>query len=251
MLKPVLTGSPVEVTIVGDVGEEVAKRAVAATFGALPPWCRPLPPCRTARARSAIFRGFAAAAGDGIPSTGPLTRPPRILAWPLYVAVPERRRGYTHIHLLRSILETRLLQAGEGRDGQGLCPRRIARHRPTMLTRACSPSLSKRLRPSFDLSLEATLAVAGELAGGAISQAGPSTPPERRCSPGPMRRSAGNESWATAVAYTGKGAGKRLRELTGLRERPRRHHPRRGPPSRRHLAQSPTPLVARALPAPR
>jgi zinc protease len=54
ILKPALTRSPIEVTVVGDISEEDARRAVATTFGALPR--RPaLPPLRKAPARSAIF----------------------------------------------------------------------------------------------------------------------------------------------------------------------------------------------------
>ncbi len=107
MLKPVLTGSPIEVTIVGDIGEEDAKRAVAATFGALPP----RPALAPAPDGPGPFRHFP----DPLPA--PVTetheasadKAAAILAWPLWVASPERRREEYAVQLLRSIFETRLM----------------------------------------------------------------------------------------------------------------------------------------------
>lgn len=105
LLKPALVGSPVEVTIVGDLDEADAIAAVASTFGALPP--RAVPP----------------AAGDGAALTrfpaelpreiiayhqGPAEKAGAVVMWPLYVAVPERRKEEYSLSLLAGIFKERL-----------------------------------------------------------------------------------------------------------------------------------------------
>lgn len=245
MLKPALTRSPVEVTIVGDITEDAAKRAVAETFGALPP--RPvLPPLPAGRGP---FRYFPEQLPPPVTDThrGPADKAAAVLAWPLYVATPERRREEYAIHLMRSIFETRLLRQVRVVMGKvyapsvGLATPDDADQGVLSVTLEAAP---EDIRPL----VEATLAVAGELAGGSISQE------ELDAARTPVVASAGqaqrnNGAWASIIAYAGTDPAA-LRELTGLRadlEALTVEDIRRAAAA--WLA--PKPMLARALPAPR
>ena len=89
LLKPALTQAPLEVTIVGDVDETVATELVGATFGALPP--------RTDTPRKRGDTQFLRFPAGELPTVhvtheGPETEAYVGVVWPVYVAVPERRR---------------------------------------------------------------------------------------------------------------------------------------------------------------
>ena len=245
MLKPVLTRSPVEVTIVGDIGEEEAIRTVAATFGALPR--RPaLPP---PPAGPGPFRYFPERLPAPVTEThkGPADKAAAVLAWPLYVAVPERRREEYSLHLLRSILETRLLRQVRVVMGKVYAPA-VAMSTPDD---ADQGALSVGLEASpEDLAplIEAAIAVAGELAGGRISQE------ELDAARTPVLATADqalrdNGSWAAALTYAGLKP-VAMRELTDLRadlEALTLDDVRRAAAT----WLKPRPMVARALPAAR
>lgn len=245
MLKPTLTRSPVEVTIVGDISEEAARGAVAATFGALPR--RPaLPP---PPAGSGPFRYFPERLPPPVTEMhkGPADKAAAVLAWPLYVATPERRREEYSLHLLRSILETRLLRQARVVMGKVYAPV-VAMNTPDDADQgALSVALEASPQDIGPLA-EAALAVAGELAGGKISQE------ELDAARTPVLASADqalrdNGSWASAIAYAALDP-PAMRELTGLRsdlEAVTIEDVRRAAAT----WLTPRPMVARALPASR
>jgi zinc protease len=212
MLKPILTRSPVEVTIVGDISEENARSAVAATFGALPrrPALPPLP------AGPGPFRYFPERLPPPVTETheGPADKAAAVLAWPLYVATPERRREEYSLLLLRSILETRLLRQVRVVLGKVYAPS-VAMSSPDDADQGMISVALEGSPQDIGLLTEAALGVADELAKGRISQE------EVDAARTPLLASADqaqreNAAWASAIAYAATDP-PALRELTGLR----------------------------------
>jgi zinc protease len=245
MLKPALTRSPVEVTIVGDVDEEVAKRAVAATFGALPP--RPeLPPLPEGKGP---FRYFPERLPPPVTEThrGPADKAAAILAWPLYVASPERRQEEYAIHLLRSIFETRLLRQVRVVMGKVYAPS-VGVATPDDADQGIFTVVLEAAPDEIRPLAEAARSIAGDLAKGEISQA------ELDAARTPLLASADqslndNGAWATMIAHAGADRAA-LRELTGFRadlEALTIDDVRRAAAT----WLTPAPMLARALPAPR
>jgi zinc protease len=119
LLKPAVTQSPLEVTIVGDVDEETATSLVAATLGALPArkaratarpdtWFlrfpdHPMPPIRV------THEGHADKALVGV-------------FWPLYVATPERRREEMAILLMSHVMSDELRRRVRQELGKSYAP---------------------------------------------------------------------------------------------------------------------------------
>jgi zinc protease len=212
MLKPALTRSPIEVTIVGDITEDVAIRTVAATFGALPP--RPeLPPLAEGKGP---FRYFPERLPPPVTEThrGPADKAAAVLAWPLYVASPERRREEYAIHLLRSIFETRLLRQVRVVMGKVYAPS-VGLATPDDADQGILTVVLEAAPDEIRPLAEAARGVAGDLAKGSISQA------ELDAARTPMLASADqalseNGPWATMIAHAGANRAV-LRELTGLR----------------------------------
>jgi zinc protease len=212
MLKPALTRSPVEVTIVGDLTEETAKRAVAATFGALPAR-PPLPPLPQGEGP---FRYFPERLPPPVTEThrGPADKAAAILAWPLWVASPERRREEYSVHLLRSILETRLLRRVRVAMGKVYAPS-VGLAIPDDADQGILTVVLEAAPDDIRPLVEAARGVAGELAGGAISQE------ELDAARTPLLASADqalgeNGAWASMIAHSGNDRSA-LRELTELR----------------------------------
>jgi zinc protease len=212
MLKPALTRSPVEVTIVGDVAEDVAMRGVAATFGALPPR-PPLPPVPAGKGP---FRYFPERLPPPVTEThrGPADKAAAVLAWPLYVASPERRREEYAIHLLRSIYETRLLRQVRVVMGKVYAPS-VGIATPDDADQGILTVTLEAAPDEIGPLVQAARKVAAELAGGAIS------PDELDAARTPLMASADqaqreNAPWASLIAHAGADR-TALRELTGLR----------------------------------
>ncbi|HLL31104.1 MAG TPA: insulinase family protein [Allosphingosinicella sp.] len=212
MLKPALTRSPVEVTVVGDITEDAARNAVAATFGALPR--RPALPALPAG--PGPFRHFPERLPPPVTEThrGPADKAAAVLAWPLFVASPQRRQEEYALHMLRSIFETRLLRQVRVVMGKVYAPS-VAMASPDhadqgMLSVALEAAPGE-MRPL----VEATLAVAGDLAKGAIGQ------DELDAARTPVIASGDqalrdNGAWASMIAHAGTDRAA-LRELTALR----------------------------------
>jgi zinc protease len=115
LLKPALMQSPVEVTIVGDLAEADAIDAVAGTFGALPT----RPPLPAAGSGNALRR-FPAELPREIDAAhqGPPEKAAAIVMWPLYVALPERRKEEHALSLLAGIFRERLFHEARVRLGK-------------------------------------------------------------------------------------------------------------------------------------
>jgi zinc protease len=212
MLKPVLTRSPIEVTVVGDVTQDMAVRAVAATFAALPrrPALAPLPEGK------GPFRYFPERLPPPVSEThgGPADKAAAVLAWPLWVAGPERRKEEYAVHVLRSILETRLLRQVRVVMGKVYSPS-VGLATPDDADQGILAVALEAAPDEIRPLVEAARRVAGELAGGAISQE------EFDAARTPMLASADqakrdNAAWALIVALAG-GDRTVVRELTGLR----------------------------------
>ncbi|HEX8063835.1 MAG TPA: insulinase family protein [Allosphingosinicella sp.] len=212
MLKPVLTRSPIEVTIVGDVTEDVAKRAMAATFGALPR--RPeLPP---PPAGKGPFRYFPERLPPPVTEAhrGPADKAATVLAWPLYVASPERRREEYAIHMLRSIFETRLLRQVRVVMGKVYSPT-VGLATPDDADQGILTVVLEAAPDEIGSLAGAARGVAADLAKGAISQQ------ELDAARTPVLATADqalsdNGAWASMIALAGEDRAA-LRELTGLR----------------------------------
>ena len=105
LLKPVLTTAPLEVTVVGDVEEARAIEAVAATLGALPRRDGPAAPS----VRPPFIRFPAQlpeeirVVHEGAPEKALVG-----VVWPLYVAVPQRRREEYALQLLEGVFQDAL-----------------------------------------------------------------------------------------------------------------------------------------------
>jgi zinc protease len=115
VLGPVLTRSPLEVNIAGDVDEDEVYPLVAATFGALPPRRSPLPDSSDAwfmRYPPSPAPPTLRVEHDGAPE-----KAVALAAWPLWVARPERRREEYAVTLAAEVLNDRLRQ--QLRDTQG------------------------------------------------------------------------------------------------------------------------------------
>ena len=119
LLKPALTEAPLEVTVVGDVDETVATELVGATFGALPP-----------RAEAPRERGdtqfLRFPAGDlptvHVTHEGPDTEAYVGVVWPVYVAVPERRREEIALTLLTNVFDNELRHRVRQELGKSYAP---------------------------------------------------------------------------------------------------------------------------------
>lgn len=114
LLKPVVTTSPLEVTLVGDVDEKTAVELVGQTLGALPARSvGPAPPPYLGyqtypRSLEAPIRVTHAGGGD----LGAVS-----LMWPLFVAGAERRREEYALELVSAVLDDALRHAV--REGLG------------------------------------------------------------------------------------------------------------------------------------
>jgi zinc protease len=119
VLKPLLTTTPLELTIAGDVDEASAIQAVAVTFGALPP--RSAAPPKREQPRFMRYP-------DGPVATirtehdGPANKAAAALIWPLYVSTPERRREEYALKLLAAVFDTALRQRVREELGKTYAP---------------------------------------------------------------------------------------------------------------------------------
>lgn len=166
LLRPVLTGAPIEVTIVGDVSGAEAIRAVAETFGALPPR-RPLAPV----AGEGPFRRFPARLPPPVQVTheGPAEKAAAILVWPLYVATPERRSEEYAISLVAQIFQTRLLQRARVTMGKTYSPT-VGSAMPDAADEGFLAAAVEATPADIDALVGAARAIAAELVAGKISQ---------------------------------------------------------------------------------
>ena len=166
LMRPVLTGAPVEVTIVGDLSESDAISAVATTFGALPPR-RPLAPI----AGEGPFRRFPTRLPPAVRASheGPAEKAAAILVWPLYVATPERRSEEYAITLVAQIFQSRLLQRARVTMGKTYSPT-VSSAMPDDADEGFLAAALEATPGDIDELVGAARAIASELVAGKISQ---------------------------------------------------------------------------------
>jgi zinc protease len=208
ILKPSLTGAPLEVTIVGDIAEKDAIKIASQTFGALPP-----------------RRGFAPA-GAGpfrrFPETlpretigyhqGPQEKAAALVLWPLYTATPARRAEEYALRLLSEVFETRLLQKVRGEMGMVYSPT-VANPMPDDADQGYMAARLETAPKDLDAVVAAARAIARELVAGRITQeevdrAREPLIAERR------QLQAENAAWAGTISAAARHP-EAMRELTG------------------------------------
>ena len=112
LLRPALTSSPIEITVVGDISEERVVAALSKTFGALPPRAK------TERRRGDTwFLRYPTKAPGTIRTTydSPSDKAVVELVWPLYVAEPKRRREEYALMVLSQIMDDAIRHKEIGR----------------------------------------------------------------------------------------------------------------------------------------
>ena len=145
---------------------------------------------------------------------GPADKAAAVLAWPLWVASPERRREEYSVHLLRSILETRLLRQVRVTMGKVYAPS-VGLATPDDADQGILTIVLEAAPDDIRALVDAARRVAGDLAKGAISQE------ELDAARTPLLASADqsqreNSAWASIIAHAGADRAA-LRELTGFR----------------------------------
>jgi zinc protease len=197
LLKPILTGAPAEVTIVGDISEAEARVATAKTFGALPP--RPPMP---RPAGDGPFRRFPAQLPPPILvyHEGPADKAAAILMWPLYVARPERRMEEYALSLTTSVFRARLFQKVRVEMGKVYDPD-VGDPMPDFADQGFLSVTLAATPADLDSLVAATRKIAADLAGGSITQA--EIDRERRLLVAArLDERQRNAPWANAIAAT-------------------------------------------------
>jgi zinc protease len=209
ILKPALTGAPVEVTIVGDIAEKDAVKIAAETFGALPQragFAAPTGP--------GPFRRFP----DSLPREtvgyhqGPAEKAAALVLWPLYTAVPERRSEEYALRLLSQVFETRLLQKVRGEMGMVYSPN-VENPMPDFADQGYMAAQLETAPKDLSAVVAAARAIAAELVAGRITQeeidrAREPLIAERR------QLQAENSAWAGTISAAARHP-EAMRELTG------------------------------------
>jgi zinc protease len=119
LLGPPLKNDALEVTIVGDIGEDAVVAAVARTLGALPPRAR-----RDRALPDAPRVHFPPVAPPPIHVTheGPADKASVLMVWPLFVWEPSRLREQRTIELLGDVLQDELIQTVRRKLGKTYSP---------------------------------------------------------------------------------------------------------------------------------
>ena len=208
VLKPILTTSPLELTVVGDIDEKVLRQIVAKTLGALPnrpplaPVAGPGPfrrfPEKLPAAAQAVHRGGPEKAGA-------------MLVWPLYVASPERRSEEYALQIVSAVFRNRLIQ--RARMELGIV------YAPTVGTRSPDHADQGYLAASFEAApadldrlIGITREIAREIAGGAITDKELVEAREPMLANG-RQAIARNASWASALSDSSR-SGEGIEEIT-------------------------------------
>lgn len=116
-LRPILTTSPVEVTLIGDIDEAAAADLVGRTFGGLSPRRAAPPP-------PGVFGRFPPTNGEkiGLTHRGPPDKAMVAMVWPLFVVEPSRRREQRALRLLSELFDDELHLAVRERLGKSYAP---------------------------------------------------------------------------------------------------------------------------------
>jgi zinc protease len=212
VLRPLITGSPLEVSIVGDIDEKTAIAAVASSLGALP--------TRTAKPSGVTpwFMRF--------PTTTPA--PVRVehlgnreqalvgVYWPLYVANPARRQEEYALLLLAGVMRDQLRHRIRQELGMTYAPEASTRM-PDFADQGYLLATVETRPADADLVLKEVLAMAERLSHGEITQAAV----DAVRTPMLSRQAAGEASnaWWAALLALSTGDGQGMHELMEQRTR--------------------------------
>lgn len=118
-LRPILTTSPLEVTMIGDIDEAAAVDLVGKTLGVLAPR-----QAAAAAEPAGRFGRFPASGGERIAlsHTGPPDKAMLAMVWPLFVTEPSRRREQRALRLLSEMFDDELRLAVRDRLGKSYSP---------------------------------------------------------------------------------------------------------------------------------
>lgn len=162
LLKPAITQAPLEVTVVGDVGEDTVRTDVADTFGALPP--------RQSAPRKRDDTLFLRFPDHPLPLVrvtheGPADQALVGVMWPLYVATPERRREEVALTLLGEVFDNALRHRVRQDLGKSYAPD-VGLYSPDHADQAYMQATVLTEPADVDQVLAATRGVARKLAAG-------------------------------------------------------------------------------------
>lgn len=164
-LRAPITQSPLEITVVGDISEAAAVESVGQTFGMLPPRAA------VSRARADnIFVRFADHPPREIYAIhqGPPDKAGVMLVWPLYVAVPARRREEYVLKVLAQIFSDELRHAVRERLGKTYSPD-VVSNMPDLADQGRLVALVETYPSDLGAAKAEALAIAARLARGEIS----------------------------------------------------------------------------------
>lgn len=165
VLKAEVTQQPLELSIAGDLEEAAVIKMVAATFGALPK--------RTPPVLGPIDPGFQYYPSSPPPIVrtthkGPTDKAAASLEWPLYVAVPERRREEYALKILSSVFDTALRQRIREELGKTYSPS-VSMSSPDNADQATIRVVIEGAPADIDVLVQETKLVASRLSLGDIS----------------------------------------------------------------------------------
>ncbi|HZZ68315.1 MAG TPA: insulinase family protein [Phenylobacterium sp.] len=212
ILKPALTGAPLEVTIVGDIDEKTAIAAVATSLGALPPRTGPRPQPK------AWFMRFPQTLPDVVRVQHQGNSEQAMLGayWPLYVATPARRREEYSLLLIAAIMRDQLRHRVREDLGMTYSPDAATRM-PDNADQGYLLAVVETRPADAETVLKEVRAMADRLARGEITQSeldAARTPLLSQFQAG----EATNDYWASALTFsTGDGQG--MRDLLERRQR--------------------------------
>lgn len=209
LLRPALTTAPIELTVVGDISEEVATELVAATFGALP--------ARTAPAAAQTDPHFLRFPDRAFPVIrashgGPADRAAASVIWPLYVAEPERRREEYALKLVAGVFNDQLRHRARVELGKTYSPE-VATAMPDHADQGMLTAQIEALPADIDAMVTETEAVAARLRSGAITA--DEVEAVRRPLLSQAAAAQGKNSWWAAALSGSSHSNAVTRELTG------------------------------------
>ncbi|TFI56686.1 insulinase family protein [Sphingomonas parva] len=200
VLKPILTGAPIELTVVGDIKEKALRRIVAKTLGALPKRTRLAPV-----AGPGPFWRFPDAPPAPVKAVhqGGTGKAAAMMVWPLFVASPARRSEEYALQLLGAVFRDRLIQRARMELGIVYSPA-VVMNSPDDADQGYLSARFESKPEDLDRLIAAARAIAADLVAGNISEKELSDARE------PMRADGRealtrNATWADALSESARG----------------------------------------------
>lgn len=212
LLKPALIEAPLEITLVGDIEEKKAIRLLSETFGALP--------SRKAAARTLSdtwFQRFPQRPMAPIRATheGSPEKAVTGVLWPLYVAVPERRREEFALALVSRIMTDMLLERVREELGKTYAPSAMT-YMPDNADQGYLMAVAESYPADIETVITEIKAAGARLARGEVT-AEALEAARRPLLVGLMRAESTNSRWAVALDGSARDD-QGLRDLVGARD---------------------------------